>query len=134
MDRPCTLQCRNGGTCAHGKSLHGFETEELGDELASLLPKSNRLMNCVCPSGFTGIYCEIKLVECPSTRKCFNGKDCMVNEDDYGHPFSHCECDGISSDLSLPYAVHLCGIASTTYCHGGSFCKNGGRCRTDEYK
>jgi hypothetical protein len=132
MDRPCTLTCHHGGTCALGKPLHGFQTEELEDELAAL--SLHIYMHCVCPRGFTGLHCEIKLVECPSSGFCFNDKTCAVNEDDAGQPFSHCECDGIESDLSQPYALYFCGETSKVSCRsvsGHSFCQNGGRCLTD---
>lgn len=90
-------------------------------------------MHCVCPPGWTGLHCELKLVECKD-KTCFNGKRCIVSEDDYGMPFHHCECNGKLSNFSLPYAAHFCGQAMSVVCTAQRFktahayCKNGGRC------
>lgn len=133
QDDECTMDCQNGGDCQLGRAIHGFSSELLEDEDKLHFNAYNTSMHCVCPTGWTGLYCEINLVECQQDT-CFNGKKCLLSEDDHGMPFRHCECDAQQTDFSLPYAAHFCGQTATTFCaddkivSSHSFCKNGGKC------
>jgi len=134
QDDACTMPCHNEGSCGFGRAIHGFAAELLEDQDKLSFPAYNTSMHCVCPTGWTGLHCEIKLRKCPPTEHCFNGKKCQLSEDDYGKPFRHCECDANQTDFSLPYTAHFCGQTATVYCASGivsssqSFCKNGGKC------
>lgn len=136
----CSSQpCHNGGQCVLGRAIHGFAAELLDDEDNIHFDQRNTTFHCKCPPGWTGLACEIKLVECPANQTCFNERKCLLSEDDYGTPFRHCECDAYQTDFSLPYVAHFCGQTATVSCSqrivgsgsGGShsFCKNGGKCR-----
>ena len=131
----CTMECRNGGSCQLGRAIHGFASELLEDQDRLHVTAYSTSMHCVCPTGWTGLLCEVKLRNCPSTTHgCNNGHKCILSEDDFGKPFRHCECDGVLSDFTLPYAAHYCGQTATVFCSedrmisGHSFCKNGGTC------
>ena len=135
-DDECNLTCHNGGECVMGKALYGFTYDWIEDEDVSPLAKQKfSRKHCVCPRDWTGLHCEIKLILCSKGQMhCFNGKECELAKDDRGKPLHHCECDGVESDFSQPYAVHFCGDVSTVWCSQEanvrhSFCKNGGKCR-----
>lgn len=142
----CTLDCRNGGKCRLGTAEFGFssEMEDMGmlhgdPDAYTDKGRANR-MHCICPTGFTGIQCEIKLADCGNDGTCFNGEECEEDEDDFGNPLLHCECDANKSDLTLPYSGHFCRNIGHVFCaatedenqsvhYSHSFCANGGRCR-----
>lgn len=132
-DEQCAMDCRNGGECRLGRAVHGFSADLLEDEDHLHYGDQITKMHCVCPQGWTGLYCELKLAECKG-ETCFNGKQCLKSEDDYGMLFHHCECNGKKSDFSLPYASHFCGEEMSIVCtaqrfkNTHSYCKNGGRC------
>jgi hypothetical protein len=143
----CDRPCINGGICKNRllESLTGSSTHQL-DRFGL---EQNQRQYCQCPTGFTGVLCEIKLVLCSNgNQTCTNGSTCQRAIDDFGSEYFHCECDIENSDLSLPSAENFCEHASTVFCinegdaiqikqsHeslGGSakssFCINGGRCR-----
>jgi hypothetical protein len=128
-DDSCSMQCHNGGTCQQGRPIHGFAAELLEDEDTLHFGIYNPIEHCVCPTGWTGLHCEVKLVKCPSAGVCFNGKKCILAQDDFGKPFRHCECSAKESDFTLPYAAHFCGQTASVFCGAThSFCKNGGKC------
>jgi hypothetical protein len=98
----CSLQCANGGECKRtGERTNiskGADTKKANNRL----PDDS---HCSCPTGYTGVLCEIKYTMCEGDVKtCFNGEDCIRNIDDRGKSFYHCQCDAIESDLSTPAA------------------------------
>lgn len=129
-DENCTMPCHHGGSCVMGRPVHGFSSELLEDEDKLHYASYNTAMYCMCPTGWTGMHCEVKLRECPSSSQvCANQQACLVSEDDFGMPFRHCECDPQETDFTLPYVTHFCGQAATTLCKTTGFlCKNGGTC------
>jgi hypothetical protein len=128
-DDSCNLPCHNGGTCQLGRAIHGFAAELLEDEDTLHFTAYNTHEHCVCPTGWAGLHCELKFVECPSTGVCFNRQKCIQAQDDFGKPFRHCECNATESDFTLPYAAHFCGQTALVHCGATrSFCKNGGKC------
>ncbi|MBN3288733.1 DLK1 protein, partial [Polyodon spathula] len=56
--------CQNGGSCidAHGSAPHS---------------------SCLCPSGFTGDFCELDVDGCES-EQCMNGGRCVDHSSDHG--------------------------------------------------
>jgi hypothetical protein len=101
-DPGCFLQCKNGGQCK--KSGRTNNSPSGGDKKKSnaRLPDDS---HCECPTGYTGLLCEIKFHICEGDQHtCFNGEDCIRNIDDRGKTFYHCQCDAAASDLSTPAA------------------------------
>ena len=73
-DDSCSMPCHNGGTCQPGRPIHGFAAELLEDEDTLHFGTFNPSEHCVCPSGWTGLHCEVKLVKCPLHRSLFQWK------------------------------------------------------------
>ena len=92
---------------------------------------------CFCPTGFTGIYCDMKFVLCQDeTELCFNSEPCLRDMDDEGKEYFHCECDTdpAYSHLETREAGRFCEQSpSKTKCQGGDdfYCSNSGKCNRD---
>lgn len=128
--KKCDIHCLNGGSCQRRLETavddpHRFDLVSEGGN-----QQQDQRHYCVCPTGYTGSFCEIKLIVCsnavaaasdPKQQKqqmmCPNGKACQRAVDDSGVEFFHCACDFAASDLSLPYAAKFCEHTSTTFCH-----------------
>jgi hypothetical protein len=101
-DIGCSLQCLNGGQCNRSERTNPASPS------ADKKKQSNRVQDdshCSCPTGYTGVLCEIKYHLCEGdVHTCFNGEDCIRNFDDRGKTFYHCQCDAAGSDLSTKEA------------------------------
>merc|ERR1711935_376104 len=98
-------------------------------------------MYCSCPSGSTGLQCEISLLGCRTKENgfnhtCDNGMECKLDKNGEGHSFYHCECDK-DTVFESPYVEKYCEHISTVYCGhnknddsfaSSQFCANGGKC------
>jgi hypothetical protein len=121
----CDLECKNSGTCK-------FVSED-ESTLKALVQAGQLVQRCQCPTGFTGMGCEIETVECnPITNKCSNGVACQkvgAASQEY-----HCNC-AVASTVSTR-AWQMCRRTYTEYCSSEykpdtplSFCTNGGKCK-----
>uniref|UniRef100_A0A7S1D8P9 EGF-like domain-containing protein n=1 Tax=Cyclophora tenuis TaxID=216820 RepID=A0A7S1D8P9_CYCTE len=94
---------------------------------------SDNFEHCVCPTGYVGVKCEVKVQVCgEGQHACFHGSVCA---DDEG---SHtCDC-AAGETLFHQFAGPFCEHKSSTFCtldgkpgHGRNshaFCVNNGRC------
>ncbi|CAJ1934336.1 unnamed protein product [Cylindrotheca closterium] len=140
----CNLFCFNGGECRHGKGKFGsygnVDAEnpwESKDHVEG--------MYCSCPSGSTGLQCEISLKGCRTTENnfqhnCDNGMECKLDKNGEGHSFYHCECDD-DTVFENEYVEKYCAHISTVFCghnknddtfSSSQFCVNGGKCLPDD--
>ncbi|GKZ00472.1 hypothetical protein MPSEU_000999700 [Mayamaea pseudoterrestris] len=155
-NKVCLLDCVNGGKCRMGRTENSQQQQQQQQQQpTSVLDKKSADTStttkqghyCFCPTGFVGIYCEIKFVLCSDeSETCFNGKPCQRDLDDSGEEFFHCECDTNEavSKLDSRDAGRFCEHSSmTTYCETDSdnsndnqntdkpFCANSGKCSSD---
>lgn len=128
----CTLKCRNGGKCALGHAPPDWIRIWPGD------PLHDNTMQCICPNGYGGRYCEYPADVCGDNYEhiCLHGSKCVTKpEGSYS-----CECpngacihqqtefclpgmNGASSNLPMPAIEYYGGMAIP------AFCLNGGTCR-----
>ena len=71
----CDLKCKQGGQCVHGFKDHAKEHKNIED-LYFLKKKEIKGMHCVCPEGFAGVQCDIKLDKCGG-QYCYHGATCL---------------------------------------------------------
>jgi hypothetical protein len=124
---PCGWECLNGGYCEILLNVTVV--------LSTNVKSGGTTSSCVCPPGFGGIACEIKLKQCDNSQKtCFNGMPCVLKDGNY-------VCDCFIADQINPFAGKMCRQPYTNYCSGGPvaernkgsatptfFCTNGGTC------
>jgi len=79
----CPFACQNGGIC----------TKKMVDEIGEIfVEETNELDNtryeydpnnymCKCHGYFVGKLCEIPYVNCGQNRRCFNGGECVYDDD-----------------------------------------------------
>jgi len=141
-DWKCNLFCYNGGQCLHGKGKFGQYTDT--SSTPAPLPWDRTVqpglgMYCACPSGFSGMQCELAMEVCTANSMiCFNGQACTHATDMNGKSWFYCGCDVQHSDMKAPYAEKYCEKISTVFCNKGSgdigsgsksYCTNGGKCK-----
>jgi len=81
---------------------------------------NENLQHCVCPSGFTGLYCENKFEVCPNgNHVCLHGSECVDDE-------AKCSCNEDGADTAL--AGKYCQHKATIKCGGKTYCFNGASC------
>ena len=131
----CDLTCRHGGVCARGFKDHGAH-EAVSTDLYFTKEKEKRGMHCVCPEGFAGVQCEVKLDKC-GTSFCYHGATCIHEPDpDFGGSGKRfCDCTTATDllDSSKLFAGKFCEYKATKVCSVDEgklphFCANGGKC------
>uniref|UniRef100_A0A7S1ZN06 EGF-like domain-containing protein n=1 Tax=Ditylum brightwellii TaxID=49249 RepID=A0A7S1ZN06_9STRA len=133
----CDLDCKNDGKCRFG-----IKTEEWVD-LMHLDGKEGKVhdngMHCSCPSGFSGVRCDIEYDTCHTLNDknphiCQHGGSCVLEGTDHlGNNVYGCDCS--TSDISV--AGMFCEHIAEEFCVKGqesgfsqSFCTNGGKCKS----
>lgn len=129
------LKCENGGICRTGLKDYSFleKHEIMKSEMAHLfnVTHNGNIQYCVCPSGFTGIGCEVELDTCgEGEHLCFHGSTCTGKADNYS-----CNCDEAFNGLHH-FAGRYCEHKSTSICTpdgesfsgNEAFCANDGKC------
>lgn len=135
----CDLQCLNNGECKKGAKDFS-QYIDYGLDIDHFLGGTNKNgEHCVCPNGYTGLYCEkvegINYREC-GKGVCFNGGICVERVNSMGKPKNyHCECSSFDTNVAGQFCEH----ANVEFCpapdgHDASqyYCTNGGRCPLNE--
>lgn len=129
----CTLSCKKGGQCVFGYKNHGNKHSHVED-LYFLKDKEKDGMHCICPEGFAGLQCEVRLDKCGS-KFCYHGATCVTETDDFGSGNKFCDCTTATDllDAGAMFAGKFCESKSTKICDNAEgslphFCTNGGRC------
>eukprot|EP00578_Thalassiosira_sp_NH16_P016203 CAMPEP_0181125462 /NCGR_PEP_ID=MMETSP1071-20121207/27064_1 /TAXON_ID=35127 /ORGANISM="Thalassiosira sp., Strain NH16" /LENGTH=759 /DNA_ID=CAMNT_0023210909 /DNA_START=46 /DNA_END=2325 /DNA_ORIENTATION=+ len=136
----CDLDCQNEGSCRFGMKGYKDSYDALG--LPVHAKKSEKGMYCSCPSGFTGLKCEVDMNHChihdgTSDHFCLNGVPCNPDNPAFEgieKSFS-CKCDEGQSEVTQMLTGRFCEYAVTEFCsqdlsrHSNSFCTNGGNCK-----
>ena len=139
-EQVCDLDCENGGSCRFG--VKGYKDTYDNLDLPVHAVRSERGMHCSCPSGFTGLKCEVSINHCQtdgseSEHFCLNGVPCDPDDTNVNgaiNKFS-CQCDIEQGETSPQLAGRFCEYAVTEFCskdrarHNHSFCTNGGKCK-----
>lgn len=102
-DSQCSdLTCENGGFC--------------------VTDATSGTGKCVCPPKFGGLTCaEGDVSLCiPSQGKCVHGSPCSDDQ-------SGCDCSAATSEFER----FMCENPATEYCSEGTFCTNGGTCKSN---
>jgi hypothetical protein len=81
----CNLECENDGECVLG--FKDYTTSSKATELTFLQEKQIDMMNCICPEGFTGVKCQVKVGEKCGDGVCYNGSICVEKNGD-----ASCDC------------------------------------------
>jgi hypothetical protein len=129
----CQLHC-DRGTCAKGfKSYDDLVNSGAYPAQLAFDVITSGGEHCVCPDGYTGLRCEIRVAECGHSKFCYNGATCTYDDD--GDPV--CDCNAAHTDY-VSYAGSSCEQEATTRCVPGldqdekdAFCANHGRCIDD---
>jgi len=135
------LDCENGGSCRLGVKGYKDSYDEMN--LAVYNTKQENGMHCSCPSGFTGVRCEVDINHCHSNgggedHFCLNGVPCAPDEPAFDGVMKKyaCQCDHAGDEISQMLVGRFCEYAVTEFCtkddharHSHSFCTNGGKCR-----
>ncbi|KAL7461415.1 hypothetical protein ACHAXS_001835 [Conticribra weissflogii] len=129
----CSLECARG-VCAKGFKDYDYLVGT-GPFPASLVTDliSSSGEHCVCPTGWTGLKCDIEVKRCSAKKYCYNGSTCIY--DSKGEPY--CDCNTASTD-EKSFAGLSCEHEGTSYCDPSleqdqkdAFCANGGQCISD---
>ncbi|XP_045185141.2 uncharacterized protein LOC123543133 [Mercenaria mercenaria] len=95
--------CRNGGSCASG--------------------------HCCCREGFTGILCEIEIIECKNN-SCLNGGIC---KDLIGKYECLCKPTFRGKNCEIPVSTHVQTTPSRDSGCQSNSCRNNGTCLEDTF-
>jgi hypothetical protein len=126
----CNLKCKNGGTCAFGEA--DFSSHPQADLGGSSTDFANQTsidgMHCKCPSGYTGVTCDVPYGTCDGTaHPCYNNGKCVPGAaDQYGNEQLFCNCaDAVVN--GIPHVGKYCEHAANEYCDDAKtvFCIHG---------
>lgn len=131
----CTLDCENGGQCKFGTKDHGDSTK--GVSAFFSWGKEIEGMHCVCPKGYAGLTCGVKMEACGDFH-CFHGSKCKEEDGK-----KHCDCNKARKEDGTRYAGRFCEHGATSFCDaiekavegaagGSAFCTNNGVCKTND--
>ncbi|XP_028817903.1 protocadherin Fat 4 isoform X2 [Denticeps clupeoides] len=114
---PCTMNpCHNGATCH--KHIHiGHVFVVLESTAVIFVSPQNEIFTCLCPTGFTGLKCDVDIDECDQD-PCNNDGVCV----NYMGGFS-CQCLKGFSGLHCSVVADECQTVA---------CQNGGTCLSTE--
>lgn len=152
----CTLECNNGGQCKHGLKDYGKHADQAEQSLDANDPsgiesilanlgRHDNLMHCVCPKGYTGLRCDIKVEECSNGEGgdpffCYNGSKCAKETMEDGTKKHYCDCSH-AHEAEASYAGEFCQYKSTSFCDPVkgmkeklAFCVNYGVCPTNKHE
>ena len=112
----CRLECEHG-TCSKGFKSYDelIGTGPFPAQLAFDIISANG-EHCVCPSGWTGLKCEIPVEKCAgsSDKYCYNGAKCQYFSDGS----SVCDCNMAHTE-DVSFAGVSCELEHTSYCEAG---------------
>lgn len=125
-EQQCNLQCKNNGKCRQGIKDLGLLSNF--NDLTHLINQTvdrHAFEHCVCPDGFTGLFCEHKINVCGAGKHvCFHGSHCVQNGEDW-----RCNClnteDPTAGNFCQHKATSVCNQAQRTFCVNGGICKDG---------
>lgn len=132
----CDIGCQNDGVCRHGKKDLGILESIVGNVPHLNQTHTEDYKHCVCPDGFTGLYCEERVEVCgEGEHLCLHGSSCVkFGDEDY------CNCADASSEKSQTglfsgkSCEHLVNDVCTVQYPGPGqpllFCVNGGSCKS----
>lgn len=136
-EETCTLACENGGQCKFGTKSHGHPVEDVSAFFS--WGKEVEGMHCVCPKGYAGLQCAVKMEKCGDFH-CFHGSKCVTD----GDGKNHCDCTTARKEDGTRYAGRFCEHGATSFCDaidavegkakgsGSLFCTNSGKCNKSE--
>lgn len=133
--KKCALNCLNGGQCVFGVKDYGNHVDiNEAKELPWLSQTHSDGAHCVCPTGFTGLFCQIQAEKCGNRLWCYNGSQCKQTEVKYGAIKHYCDCSEATKG-EVSFAGIGCQHKSGVFCEPKgenseevSFCVNGGSC------
>lgn len=131
----CDIGCKNGGVCRHGKKELGILGKVSGNAPYLNQTHTEDFKHCVCPDGFTGLYCEDRAELCGEGEHiCLHGSSCVKYGDE-----DYCNCADASSEKSRTglFSGQSCehpvnDVCTVEYPGPGQpllFCVNGGSCK-----
>jgi hypothetical protein len=133
----CSLHCNNGGECRNGvKDVSFLGLFNLGPVVSNLNMTHNAdFEHCVCPDGYVGLTCDIRLTSCgDDSHICLYGSTCVEDGDGYT-----CDCevaftglDKFAGDHCQHKATEFCtddgvpgsGMDNTSFCVNNATCTN----------
>lgn len=138
-------ECHHGGQCYFGPKdtsdtvIGKMLSQHPGGELDHILMGKSGEMganenyeHCHCPSGFTGVHCEIKFTTCQNNNDeddyaCFHDSECVPDD------AIKCSCNNredLLNENDLSLTGDYCENRATSRC-GEGWCFNGGECQDD---
>lgn len=83
---------------------------------------------CQCPTGYTGLKCEVAYPSCENQEPCQHGKCLIGLIDSFGNSQHYCSCDSGFVGEYCEHAIVEDGGQACTAENQAQFCSNGGAC------